>query len=135
MKRFPAGTHMSHQPHPEPPISRRRFTQTCAAAFVAAPFASAVVSRAQQTPAPKEPAAPPNPQPTPAAPNAPQQPPTPSPTASAYAEVARARFGDKLSAEELNRVKRDLEGNVRTADRLRAVKLRNADEPDFIFYA
>jgi hypothetical protein len=32
-------------------------------------------------------------------------------------------------------VKRDLEGNVRTAERLRAFKLKNADEPDFAFEA
>jgi hypothetical protein len=32
-------------------------------------------------------------------------------------------------------MKRDIEGNVRTAERLRASKLKNADEPDFIFIA
>ncbi len=32
-------------------------------------------------------------------------------------------------------VKRDLEGNVRTAERLRAFKLKNSDEPDFAFEA
>ena len=80
----------------------------------------------------KQAPAPPNPQPTPAAP-APQN--APSPLAEAYAEVGRLRFGEKLSADELARMKRDLEGNVRTAERLRAFKLRNADEPDFIFIA
>ncbi|CAN5135416.1 MAG: hypothetical protein ACR2GW_05755 [Pyrinomonadaceae bacterium] len=108
--------------------SRRRFTKTIAAAIVAAPLVSSI-NRAQ-TPAPKQAPAPPNPQPTPA-----QQPPTPSPLAEAYATVARVRFGDKLTPEELERVKRDLEGNVRTTERLRAVKLQNADEPDFVFIA
>ncbi|MGB8508320.1 MAG: hypothetical protein WCD76_07940, partial [Pyrinomonadaceae bacterium] len=65
----------------------------------------------------------------------PQQPPKPSPIAVAYAEVARARFGGQLTPEELERVTRDLEGNVRAAERLRTLKLKNADEPDFVFSA
>ena len=107
--------------------SRRRFTKTLAAAFVAAPV---IIARAQTPPASKEPKAPPNPQPTPQ-----QEPPKPSPVALAYAEVARARFGELLSAEQFEAVKRGLEGNVRTADRLRAFKLKNSDEPDFVFSA
>ena len=107
--------------------SRRRFTKTLAAAFVAAPV---IIARAQTPPASKEPKAPPNPQPTPQ-----QEPPKPSPVALAYAEVARARFGELLNAEQFEAVKRGLEGNVRTADRLRAFKLKNSDEPDFAFTA
>ena len=120
--------------------SRRRFTKRLAAALVAAPAvaASAAVS-AQTGPAAREPKAPPNPQttPTPAATTPQQQPPPqkPSPVAEAYAEVARARFGKHMSDEEFARVKRDLEGNVRTAERLAASKLKNSDEPDFIFGA
>ncbi len=118
--------------------SRRRFTKTLAAALVAAPAVAASVTRAQTNPPAREPKAPPNPQtkPTPAA-ATPQQtpPPKPSPTAEAYAEVARARFGKNLSDEEFARVKRDLEGNVRSAERLAASKLQNSDEPDFIFGA
>lgn len=106
--------------------SRRSFTKTITAAFVAAPLVASA-ARAQ-TPAPKQAPAPPNPQPSPAL-----QSPTPSPLAEAYAEVARARFGDHLTPEELERVKRDLESNVRTTERLRAAKLQNADEPDFVF--
>jgi hypothetical protein len=109
--------------------SRRRFTKTLAAAFVVGAAASAA---AQTPPAAKEPTAPPNPQPTPAQQ---QPPPKPSPVAVAYAEVARARFGEKLSAEQFESVKRDLEGNVRAADALRAYKLENSDEPDFVFGA
>ncbi|MET0623931.1 MAG: hypothetical protein ABW250_13180 [Pyrinomonadaceae bacterium] len=113
--------------------SRRRFTKTLAAAALAAP--AALAARAQTPPATKEPAAPPNPQPTPTP--APQQqgPPQPSPLAEAYGEVARLRFGASLTPEQMQAVKRDLEGNVRTAERLRAFKLRNADEPDFAFEA
>jgi hypothetical protein len=113
--------------------SRRRFTKTLAAAVVSAP--AALAARAQTPPATREPAAPPNPQTTPTP--APQQqgPPPPSPLAEAYGEVARLRFGDRLSPEQMQAVKRDLEGNVRTAERLRAFKLKNADEPDFAFEA
>lgn len=110
--------------------SRRRFTKTLAAAVVAG-TAAQVVS-AQTPPAAKESTAPPNPQPTPAQQQPPQK---PSPVAVAYAEVARARFGEKLSAEQFEAVKRDLEGNVRAADALRAYKLQNSDEPDFVFSA
>ena len=59
----------------------------------------------------------------------------PSPLAEAYTEVARVRFGKHLEDSQWDRVKRDLEGNVRTADRLRDSKLKNSDEPDFIFIA
>ena len=110
--------------------SRRRFTKSVAAALAAAPVALSHAG-AQQRPA--EPKAPPNPQPTPT-PAPPQQPP-PSPVVEAYAAVARARFGEHVTAEEFERVKRDLGGNVRAADGLRAAKLKNSDEPDFVFEA
>jgi hypothetical protein len=110
--------------------SRRRFTKTLATAFIAAPALSA---SAQTPPAAAEPKAPPQPQPAPA--QQPQGPPAPSPLALAYFEVARQRFGASLTPEQLEAVKRDLEGNVRTAERLRASKLKNSDEPDFVFEA
>jgi hypothetical protein len=114
--------------------SRRRFAKTLAAAALAAP--AALAARAQTPPATKEPTAPPNPQPSPTpAPPQQQGPPRPSPLAEAYGEAARLRFGEHLSPEQLQAVKRDLEGNVRTAERLRAFKLKNADEPDFAFEA
>ena len=108
--------------------SRRRFAKTVAAALVAAPLAAVV---AQTPPATKEATAPPNPQPTPS----PLTPSPPSPLALAYLEVARLRFGEKLSEEELTRLRRDINGNLRAADALRAVKLKNSDEPDFVFSA
>ena len=110
--------------------SRRRFAKTLAAAFIAAP---ALAAQAQTPPAASEPKAPPQPQPAPA--QQPQGPPAPSPLALAYAEVARLRFGASLKPEQFEAVKRDLEGNVRTAERLRASKLKNSDEPDFVFEA
>jgi hypothetical protein len=90
------------------------------------------MARAQTPPGgkTKEATAPPNPQPSPS-----QQPQKPSPVAEAYAEVARARFGKQVTPEQLEQIKKDLEGNVRVADRLRSVKLNNGDEPDFTFIA
>jgi hypothetical protein len=105
--------------------SRRQFTKSVATTLLAAPLSASLVNA--QTPSkPKEPTAPPNPQPSPS----PQK---PSPLTEAYAEVVRVRFGEHLTPEQLEQVKKDLDGNVRAADRLRAVKLKNADEPDFTF--
>jgi hypothetical protein len=111
--------------------SRRRFTKTVATAIVTAPLV-VLMTKAQTPPSgkTKEAAAPPNPQPSPT----PQQP-KPSPVAEAYAQVARARFGEQFTPEQLEQIKKDLEGNVRIADRLRASKLDNGDEPDFTFIA
>ncbi|HLL75972.1 MAG TPA: hypothetical protein VK421_12010 [Pyrinomonadaceae bacterium] len=121
---------MEDEPRPDAPASasRRRFAKTVAAALVAAPLAHVA---GQTPPATKEATAPPNPQPTPS----PQQPPPPSPLALAYVEVARLRFGEKLSEEDVARLRRDVAGNLRAADALRAVKLKNSDEPDFVFSA
>ena len=104
--------------------SRRQFAKSVATTLAAATLAHA------QTPAKsKEPAAPPaSPQPSPAT----QE---PSPVAAAYLEVARARFGDKLSPEQLEQLRKDFDNYVRNSDRLRAVKLKNGDEPDFVFSA
>ena len=104
--------------------SRRQFAKSVATTLVAAPLAAQLAKA--QTPTKKEAPAPPNPQPSPA----PQK---PSPLAEAYTEVARVRFGEKWTPEQLEQVKKDLDGNVRSADRLRAVKLKNGDEPDFTF--
>ena len=102
--------------------SRRQFAKSVAATLAAATLAQA------QTPArlPEPTALPAQPQPSTAA----QE---PSPVAAAYVEVARARFGGKLSPEQLEQLKKDFDGYVRNSDRLRAVKLQNGDEPDFIF--
>ncbi|MDT4898347.1 MAG: hypothetical protein QOH25_3424 [Acidobacteriota bacterium] len=113
--------------HVSQKTSRRQFAKSIATTLVAAPLA-AQLAKAQTPTKPKEAPAPPNPQPSPA-----QQ--KPSPLAEAYAEVARVRFGEKWTPEQLEQVKKDLEGNVRSADRLRTVKLKNGDEPDFTFSA
>ncbi|HEX8424608.1 MAG TPA: hypothetical protein VF634_14465 [Pyrinomonadaceae bacterium] len=114
--------------------SRRQFAKSIAATVLVAPLVATTTTSAQTPPAAsKQAPAPPNPQPSPAVAAAAQN--APSPVAEAYAEIGRLRFGEKLSADELARMKRDIEGNVRTAERLRAFKLKNADEPDFIFIA
>ncbi|MBA2647472.1 MAG: hypothetical protein H0U81_11820 [Pyrinomonadaceae bacterium] len=122
-----------HRPeNPSTRTSRRCFAKAVVAAAAVGVVSSASSSRtrAQTTPAPKQSPAPPNPQPPPAS-----APTKPSPLAEAYAEVARARFGGKVSPEEFSRIKSDIESNLRTAERLAAFKLRNADEPDFVFGA
>src|ERR1051325_10115712 len=91
--------------------SRRRFTMSVAAAVAVAPLVSLMAKA--QTPQPQK----------------------PSPVAEAYAGVAHARFGEQVTPEQFELIKRDLEGNVRAADRLRSVKLQNGDEPDFTFSA
>jgi hypothetical protein len=58
----------------------------------------------------------------------------PSPAAQAYADVLRARF-DKLTPEELEKIKEGLDGNVRRSEAFSKAKLNNGDEPDFIFIA
>ena len=121
--------HAAHAADAHARTSRRQFTKSIAATMLFAPLISSATTTGAQTPpaATKQAPAPPNPQPTPQNP--------PSPVADAYAEIGRLRFGEKLTADELARMKRDIEGNVRTAERLRAFKLKNADEPDFIFIA
>jgi hypothetical protein len=66
-----------------------------------------------------------------------QQPPTiePSPMARALTEVVRTRYGKYLTPEQLTEVQEDIERGLRAAERLRARKLKNGDEPGFIFSA
>jgi hypothetical protein len=72
--------------------------------------------------------------------------PTPSPTpassegeisaeARALAEVAKRRYGEHLSAADLEKVAKDLDGDLKGIQRLRERKLANADEPDATFRA
>jgi hypothetical protein len=110
-------------------LSRRQFAKAAAIGIAAAAPLAAISAQTPTPTPPKEPAAPPNPQtsPTPA--------PPPSPVAVAFGAVAEARFGKLLTPEQLVKVKEDMVGNVRTAERLSAAKLQNADEPDFVFAA
>lgn len=113
--------------------SRRRFAKSVATAIATAPLVS-LMAKAQTPPGgkTKEAVAPPNPQPSPTPTPQQQQ---PSPVAEAYEGVARARFGEYVTPEQFEQIKRDLRGNVRVAGLLRAAKLDNGDEPDFTFIA
>jgi hypothetical protein len=63
-------------------------------------------------------------------------PPKPAPSAAdALAEVAQLRYGKHLSEEQLKEVRRGIERGLRSAERLRQVKLANSDEPAFVFSA
>jgi hypothetical protein len=108
--------------------SRRKFTKAVATTLMAAPLAASSLAQAQKPTGTKEATAPPNPQPA-------TQTQPPSPLAEAYAEVVRRRFGERLTPEEFEQVKRDLQSNIQSSERLRAVKLKNEDEPDFVFSA
>jgi hypothetical protein len=105
--------------------SRREFTKTVATTLIGAPLAASL-SQAQTPATTRQAPAPPNTQAAPA---------KPSTVAEAYAEVARARFSQQVTPEQLEQIKKDLEGNVSVAERLRTFKLKNSDEPDFVFSA
>ncbi|MBS7638427.1 hypothetical protein KEJ49_06065 [Candidatus Bathyarchaeota archaeon] len=53
--------------------------------------------------------------------------------ASLLFEIIRRVYGDRLSPEELEEVRRDVERIVEMSMELRSVKLRNWDEPSFTF--
>ena len=102
------------------PAARRSFLKSLAAA----PLLPAVL--AQVAPNPPQP-----PSPTPA----PSPGDTPSPMAEAMAEAARHRFGAHFQPGDMEEVRKAIHGNLQAADRLRKVKLANADEPVTLFSA
>ena len=101
---------------------RRRFAKSVAAALISAPLLTTHRGEAQAKQAAT-------------AQSAPSTAAKASALVEAYAEVARARFGQQLTSEEMDRLKRELDGYARSSERLRAFKLKNSDEPDFIFRA
>ncbi len=101
--------------------NRRRFVKTLAAA-AGAPFLSrAFILEAQAAPAPA-----PSPTPTPE---------PPSPVVEAMAEAMRAKFGKHLSPEQFEAAKKSLDRASKNSERMKQVKLTNADEPDVVFFA
>jgi hypothetical protein len=56
-----------------------------------------------------------------------------SPEARALGEWIRARYGDRLTANQFVAVVDDIGGVVQRAGQLAQVKLANGDEPDFTF--
>ena len=105
-------------------LDRRGFLQTLAAALAAIPTAAVA-----QTAAPSGSA-------TPAAPTAPTAPVAPEHTGSEarlLTEVLRERFPERFSEAQWGSIVGDFDGDLAAGKRLRAVKLKNSDEPDFMF--
>lgn len=59
--------------------------------------------------------------------------PGPSQDALALAQVVNNRWGDRLTAEELGEVIRNIDGSLQRAAELYRLPLSNADAPDFVF--
>jgi hypothetical protein len=64
-----------------------------------------------------------------------QAPEQPTPAAEALAEVVRIRYGDNLNQDQMKQIKQSIDRTLRSADRLKQFKLRNSDEPAFVFSA
>ena len=111
-------------------IGRRRFVQLMgwAGAAAVAHGGPAVAAAAQKAKTSNRPVQPP-PSPTPA----PES--EVSDEARALREVVKHRYGDKVSAQDLEIITRDLDGDLQGIKRLREVKLANGDEPDATFRA
>jgi hypothetical protein len=96
--------------------TRRQFT-TALAVAVAAPLLAEEASAVAPPPAASTPA---NPR---------------AASADGLVEVVRARYGKHLTEAKLKRIRASILSGLSSAERLRKVKLRNADEPAFIFSA
>ena len=48
-------------------------------------------------------------------------------------EIIRERYGERLSEEELVEVKKGVDRIVEAAEKLREIRLKNGDEPFFVF--
>jgi hypothetical protein len=103
------------------PVPRRRLLESLAAL----PLLPSTLAPAEKPPQPI-PAATPTPAPGEV---------KPGPVAETLAEVVRHRWGSHFGPEDLEEIRKGIEGNLRAAERLRAVKLRNADEPVTAFAA
>jgi hypothetical protein len=53
----------------------------------------------------------------------------PDPEADALFEIVRRRYGDRLTPDQLNELRKIVAGQLEAARALRAVTLTNADEP------
>ena len=56
-----------------------------------------------------------------------------APLTDALTQLVRQRYGAHLSAEQMTRVRTDIRDSLRASDRLRAILLPNATEPDLVF--
>jgi len=57
------------------------------------------------------------------------EPAKPDPEAAALVEIVRQRYGDRLTAEQLDEVRKIMQAQIEAARALRAIRLTNADEP------
>ena len=111
--------------------SRRQFLPLAAAAGLAGAFTPPVAFAQSATPAPTPPAAPPA-----APPATPATPEGPSEAARSLTAILQQRLGkDRLSPEQWEAVAKDFDYDLASGKRIAAVKLTNADEPDFAFFA
>jgi hypothetical protein len=55
--------------------------------------------------------------------------------AEALAEAARIRYGEHINEDQFNEIRRSIDRALRAADRMKQFKLKNGDEPAFIFSA
>ena len=102
-------------------LDRRGFLQTLAAALAAIPTAAVAETAAPGVPA------------TPAVPTAPVAPEHTGSEARLLTEVLRERFPERFSEAQWGSIVGDFDGDLAAGKRLRAVKLKNSDEPDFMF--
>jgi hypothetical protein len=101
-------------------FDRRGFLMLFAGAVTGLP----AVANAQTTAAPGA---------TPTAPVAPPAPEHTSSEARLLSEALRVRYPDRFSEAQWGSITGDFDGDIAAGKRLRAVKLANADEPDFTF--
>ena len=57
------------------------------------------------------------------------EPTKPDPEAAALFEIVRQRYGDRLTPEQLDEVRKIVRAQLEAARALRAIRLTNADEP------
>jgi hypothetical protein len=121
-----------------PTPGRRRFLQWLGLTSLWGALGGARLGRAQASAASAPKAAQAAPADTAAAssgvPGATPPPPISEP-ARTLARLLRERYPKGIGEVDLERVARDLDGDLRAGERLRAAKLGNSDEPDFIFRA
>ena len=57
------------------------------------------------------------------------------PGVDALLDYVRARYGDRLSPQDLEKIREGIVGNLRAGARIREIPLANSDEPGLIFGA
>ena len=119
---------MSDPPDPRA-LDRRGFLRLVAVAGAAAALPAVARAQAPTPPPATPPAAPPAASTTPATP----EPKPPSEDARALAGILDRRYPGRFTPEQLAGFAKDFDGDLALSKRLRATKLANGDEPDFVF--